>query len=1656
MNKLKKLLLTIIIFIIGVMTCTIVNAAPVSEFEVFDGEEGVVSGHFKPHLINGNMTWCINFGGSFNATLTREQFNAYTVGGFTDKECEKDAKAPWNGKLRYMKYTLKEQLLAWQHQDEAYILADAIEKGQDLSSWDTAYATWSSSVSNPRQSFAQAAEAIAFKNFYEQTHNNDIDIFATKIIDRTNKNEVNIGVDQETGTYTVGPFLVDYPDGQYDGKNKFCWITDIKAITDAGTYNVEVVSPGGAPITGLGRDEQSSLSGREFCIRFKSKDATNVSLKIDFGYLESCDAEMWKYEGQYFYRYWERYDAGQCQHFTSNHNVYYDSAVRYKLEEEPGDDTQVVMALVGTATKNYGNASIILVPEGIDLTMKIEGDVFLDKETGKANTGNNRFDKNLGEALPGVEVTLCDENGNKVTIPYTVKHKHVGSSVQGTGCYTVPVYHVHDGTTSSYGRCYTNPSHTHIGSSTNGGPGTCFQTPVYHTHEGTCYDANNNIVCGINASVPLYYANTCGQQITYSRTCGKNEQTIDYYKVGCGKTEDTVERTEVQGNTKLTDENGHYIFEHLNAMKKYYIQFTYNGMLFTNVKRLEGNADDISKSTEAGQGHNSNRQDFNNVFAEIGSYPQNYKTKDCITGQEIYNRTFLQEDIADLFKEVASAVVEHNGDEKKAYQTVIDRHQNDPDIRKKVQYIADNRIHAYTTEKYPLINIFTIDNEWNNIAGVNFDPIYEGRYSQLHVNLGIKARQTFDLALYKDVLNAVLEINGKSETYLYDARQDWQNQGFSLGVNEDFYIAQLREKYIKQNANIEDLKVKELIDEGEYKHELRPEEIINGNNLNITPNGSSQMFENENQHKENYVWRDINHKLSEQDKLKIHITYKLAIRNQSEVVGAVTELVDYYDNNYQFEKAYVGDENGNELPGTKVDVSETSKYGTATHIATNGKYKTIYLRPTEQKLHTNSQQQYVYVTFGLINPEQTLNNAKLQDGQKLYTYNLAEINGYKTYGVTVDENSSMGLVDKDSNPGNFAVADYVKGQTKLEDDESGAPAYVYSIRGSRTLEGNVFEDAITSLQNPNTVSTDKTRFGNGTIDSTDKKIKDVKVELVEIKPDGADKKLIVRATAFSDEDGWYGFGAFLPGDYVIRFTYGLTDGTAMTIDSEYRKGKNDTSYNGQDYQSTTFTTKQGEIATTQIYKEDEILQGIYQNNNNVKNADETNLQLQRQYITKYQNDNYYWYADYELSGKSDAYDDVARRQQIKNYAKTEYGKEITNHKVEVFNSYINQENLRKEEQENTNADWYKSHAQPIDKEVNTKEYNSKLVDELERRTYQYAYTPEILVEVEYTKKESIGNQPSENYTYKITGVDFGIVQRPKSELTIDQDVEHIKVTATDGTILFDTSNGTNNLQWVAKGDINKYDKKELINVILDNELLNGSKLEITYNLTLKNNGEKEIDTNGNIVTTRAKTILNYVANNLNFDVEDNKDSNGKALWETVKLEDVQNNTNSTLVNNAQRNNKLKVIDLSTQAVILKATNTNPLSQTHLKPGESVTTTLHLKKVLATESQSDDLTYTNLAEIVELDNTVGRYDKGSVPGNQSLEVNPREHDTAGVSKYVDDYSDKYPDDGRVIVTPPTGSKQTYYGIGIVITVILAVGIFLIKKFVINKNNENNKI
>ena len=336
-----------------------------------------------------------------------------------------------------------------------------------------------------------------------------------------------------------------------------------------------------------------------------------------------------------------------------------------------------------------------------------------------------------------------------------------------------------------------------------------------------------------------------------------------------------------------------------------------------------------------------------------------------------------------------------------------------------------------------------------------------------------------------------------------------------------------------------------------------------------------------------------------------------------------------------------------------------------------------------------------------------------------------------------------------------------------------------------------------------------------------------------------------------------------------------------------------------------------------------------------------------------------------------------------------------------------------------------------------------MADELERRTYRYSYTPVLEVEVEYARKET--TETTEN---KITGVDFGIVERPKSVLTLDQDISKVKVTLSDGiTVLIDTEKniGTEHLAWIAKGNKKVYDKKELMNIIMDGEITNGATIEIEYYLTVTNNS------NLGTGTTRAKNILNYVANNLNFNGEDITEIDGKVyknkdLWTVVSKDSVQNDTNASFVNK-------EIVDLSTQSVILQTTEGNPLTK-NLAPGEQVTATLKLNKVLSTEGSQDDLTFTNMSEIVEIENTFGRYDHEATPGNQKLEEQPMEHDTSGASNNtlfdnLGQPDEEHPQDGTIKITPPTGSTHIYYVIGIVSVIVLALGIILIKKFVIDE-------
>lgn len=1289
------------------------------------------------------------------------------------------------------------------------------------------------------------------------------------------------------------------------------------------------------------------------------------------------------------------------------------------------------------------------------------------------------------------------------------------TTVQGSGCYLKPSYHTHTGSLTSGGGCYTGKVY-HQHSDAAG----CYQVSEGHKHTGSCYTGGHTFSecsncpntegtwavgkicddCGIGVmreveeKGTLTCGKTEGQTIktlickkipgvtvdSYKLNCNHNSGDLTSYELGCGRDEGAMcwtltctkplyeaicngaptkiltcgKTNQAAGSTTITlqnsvitkkvgDKDGYYEFAGLDAMKKYYVRFVYNGIMYTNVLYNSNNDRNVSKADEISRYNHKDRETINDTFKEIGSYPSSYQIKTKVFGQDLgdYNKTYLQEDIVDIFKMISEKMVGKNTDNylqacNETFNTLKTNNKYKSDLtelKRMIQFAADCRVASTTVQTYPLIDKFVISNTAKTIDGYTYPPIYSedytknasgtitgyGRYNQLHINLGIKARPTFDLALYKDVLKADVHINGKIETYNYDARK--ATSAFSLGVSEQDYLNGLKRAYQNSNAYTNNLKTRP-IEQDSYDIYMRTEEIANGQSSNYKADKTGQINGNYQLNNNYDNLRQNENGTTNDDRLKVYITYKLSIRNQSTVTGAITEIVDYFDTNYQFVEAYVGDVNGNKTGNvTKYD---NSKYQPNTQYkSTKGAYTTIYLRPDNETRLNNAEEQYIYVKLelkGSSNDVGTLLSEKLLNKDNLTVLNLAEINGYKTY-ISKTDSRTQGLIDIDSKPGNLNISNiekltqdnivkYPNIREMYEDDTSRAPALIYKIKESRTIEGTVFEDATGKDSN---IYTKQDRVGNGIIDSSEKGIEGVIVDLVEIK----NGEMQVRATTTTNASGWYGFTGFLPGNYTVRYTYGSDDNTALSKTSTYYKGLNDKSYNGQEYQSTTFTLKPEQNLGNTNYKTDSILKAKYNTNNANRNSEEVEVNIGDTTIYNY-NQGYYWYT---LDDKlSDATDDINRKNQVIEYSKNEYGREITNHKAEVFKSH-----------ENTQPDHI------------TKEFNRELVNELERRTYRFAYTPLMEIEVEYATKQITGNQNKDAYIHTIKGVDFGIVERPKADLTLDQDVKHIKVTLADGTVLFDTETGINNIQWVAKGKLEEYDKKEQINIIMDDELLSGAQLEITYYLTVTNNSENDVNT-----TTRAKGIIDYIANNLNFDENDNI-VNGKKQWQIVKKDDIQTTLKSSLVNE-------KLVDLSTQSIIVKATDDNPIANTNLKPGDKVTSELVVKKMLSAESSSDDLRYTNMAEIVEIDSTVGRYDNAAIPGNQKLEEQPREHDSAGASKYVSydsngNIDERYPQDGTIVITPPTGSNYTvyiYYAVGAIVMVILLGGIILIKKYALN--------
>ena len=310
-----------------------------------------------------------------------------------------------------------------------------------------------------------------------------------------------------------------------------------------------------------------------------------------------------------------------------------------------------------------------------------------------------------------------------------------------------------------------------------------------------------------------------------------------------------------------------------------------------------------------------------------------------------------------------------------------------------------------------------------------------------------------------------------------------------------------------------------------------------------------------------------------------------------------------------------------------------------------------------------------------------------------------------------------------------------------------------------------------------------------------------------------------------------------------------------------------------------------------------------------------------------------------------------------------------------------------------------------------------------------AETKKIVAEIEFGRQVTTENSKTKsNPGYLISGVNLGLVERPKAQLELNKTVSNVKVTLADGSILFDASQGVNvdNVAWQQNTNKNR----GLIQLSMDQEIMHGASIQITYKLTVKNVGEVDYEgqpfyytgkTPGNKVTTTSNTVVDYVSNNLQF----NKDNNSN--WEIVKLDELYKEENSA-DNYINQEVKTKAQKINT---IVK---TNALKKA-LIPGESVDTTLILTQVITPENKNDNLTYSNIAEIVEVSNTVGRRMTYSIVGNQDPTANTPSQIDASIAE-------------RIVILPPFGNGNiVYYILGAVVGIILIGGITLIIKKVL---------
>lgn len=334
------------------------------------------------------------------------------------------------------------------------------------------------------------------------------------------------------------------------------------------------------------------------------------------------------------------------------------------------------------------------------------------------------------------------------------------------------------------------------------------------------------------------------------------------------------------------------------------------------------------------------------------------------------------------------------------------------------------------------------------------------------------------------------------------------------------------------------------------------------------------------------------------------------------------------------------------------------------------------------------------------------------------------------------------------------------------------------------------------------------------------------------------------------------------------------------------------------------------------------------------------------------------------------------------------------------------------------------------KEINNTSSKTKAVIDAISPTMDIAF--EYLSNIEY----QVTNNQLLDLKTNCTGMCFGIIERPHTEITLSKEIKNVKLTLSNGTSLINGNPMDANVSQYLTGITSSNAKVET-----DYTNLYGSNLTIDYSVKATNESEldyatKEYYTKGIIgsaipVTTAVTKIIDYVSY---------KAANYQEASDNLKLADDYTNSEGYTKEDYYENNIIETNEKNykNQLLITNAENLTPKKAGNGKYESSYVVTVN--KLLPSSETTDDLGLGSYSEIIGITNItftpqytshMGSYIAGD---STSYPVGTSEVDNA---------------DSIITLTPPTGENKdnTVYIVVATMLGVIGIGILIIKKVVL---------